>query len=205
MIPCYPLRPFSAGCADDFDSFIVPSLKAWAWEPKYNGWRVVVHAPTGTAFCRRGLRMSAEEEFREAMKTIKDVGDLLGCEWFDCEGLSRRHAQSKGSLLILDVMDLAGDYTTRRSYIEALVSVHSEIEKPLDPSTVAAPLSVLTTPGNTKPAHSLWERCKAANVGIRADYYEGLVGKCPASPYLPSARPHPEQDTKAWAKVRWPF
>ena len=48
----YPARPLNGGPFDKAP----PKRGAWAAEPKFNGWRALVHIPSGTIFNRHGER-----------------------------------------------------------------------------------------------------------------------------------------------------
>jgi hypothetical protein len=88
MRPCtYPARPLNGGPLDRALSKSGP----WHYEPKYNGWRALVHAPTGTMFNRHGQRLSIEKEFGFAValavdcvrphRTRRDMPDILRSFW----------------------------------------------------------------------------------------------------------------------------
>ena len=46
----YPARPINGGPLEKAR----PKHGEWFYEPKYNGWRALVHVPTGTMFNRHG-------------------------------------------------------------------------------------------------------------------------------------------------------
>jgi ATP-dependent DNA ligase len=43
-LPSYPARPLNGGPLE----LAPPKPGQWGYEPKYNGWRALVHAPTGS-------------------------------------------------------------------------------------------------------------------------------------------------------------
>ena len=54
----FPARPVNGGRFE-----LAPAKRGeWSVEPKLNGWRVLVHAPTMTAFTRHGERLSIAKE-----------------------------------------------------------------------------------------------------------------------------------------------
>jgi len=87
--PCtYPARPISGGPLER----ALPKPGDWCYEPKYNGWRALVHAPTGTMFNRHGQPLNIAALFGSALKHLRTVRLLIDgvpVEWFDCEALCR--------------------------------------------------------------------------------------------------------------------
>ena len=104
------MRPMNGGRFD----LAYPKRGTWFYEPKYNGWRALVHAPTGTMFNRHGERLTIESEFKDALAMLKDSPVA---EWFDMEGLNRRHNLCRGLLVILDAI-LPETYQKRRAIVE---------------------------------------------------------------------------------------
>ena len=104
--PFYPARPTNGGAFPR----ALPKPGHWAYEPKINGWRALVHAPTGTMFNRHGERLSIAHEFTDVLDLLRHAWvnprkqSLLTRvgEWLDCEVLSRRHPLGRGSLVLLD-------------------------------------------------------------------------------------------------------
>lgn len=92
-----------------------------AYEPKINGWRVLVHTPSGTCWNRHLEPLSIADEFKPALAKLKEIFEPY-FDWLDCEGLSRRHGIGKGSLIVLDIISVLGaTYTQRRQEIEQRV------------------------------------------------------------------------------------
>src|SRR5713101_1017213 len=85
--PCtYPARPINGGSLER----ALPKPGHWYYEPKYNGWRALVHAPTGTMFNRRGQPLSIAGLFScalERLRTVRLQSGGVPVEWFDCEAL----------------------------------------------------------------------------------------------------------------------
>ena len=96
--PSYPARPLNGGPLE----LAPPKPGQWGYEPKYNGWRALVHAPTGSMFNRRGQPLM--ERLRAAVVRVN--GRTV--EWFDCEALDRRHALGRGTLLVFDYLTVGG-------------------------------------------------------------------------------------------------
>jgi hypothetical protein len=102
--PSYPARPLNGGPLE----LAPPKPGQWSYEPKYNGWRALVHAPTGSMFNRRGQPLSIAGEFGRALERLRAAVVRVNgraVEWFDCEALDRRHALGRGTLLVFDLPD----------------------------------------------------------------------------------------------------
>ena len=89
--PCFPARPVNGGPLEK----ALPKSGDWYYKPKYNGWRTLVHVPTGTRFNRKLERLSIEKEFTIALHTLhglwldkgSDARSVNVPEWLDCEGI----------------------------------------------------------------------------------------------------------------------
>src|SRR5438105_6072036 len=163
----YPARPINGGRLE-----LAPSKRGlWYAEPKYNGWRVLAHAPSGTCFNRHGAPLTITHEFAEALTTLHSIGGRAGIEWFDCEGVERRHAIGRGTLVVLDAI-IPGTYVERRKRLLAAVNAPLSVEqKPPERAVVLAP--------SFPAAESLpiYMRLREINRLWRCDFYEGVVMK----------------------------
>jgi len=69
MIPkliTYPARPIQGGRLE-----LAPSKRGvWSIEPKLNGWRTLVHTPTGTMWNRHGSLLTIADCFRPALAAL---------------------------------------------------------------------------------------------------------------------------------------
>ena len=70
----YPARPVNGGSLER----ALPKSGQWHYEPKYNGWRALVHAPSGTLFNRYGQRLSIQREFSAALALLQRVLTQVG-------------------------------------------------------------------------------------------------------------------------------
>jgi len=70
----YPARPINGGPLDKAHA----KHGEWFYEPKYNGWRALVHVPTGTMFNRHGQRLSIQQEFAKALANSRTTRRLSG-------------------------------------------------------------------------------------------------------------------------------
>ena len=198
VAPAYPARPVNGG------AFNLGSLRAgWNYEPKYNGWRALVHTPTGAMFNRRGQRLSIESEFAEALFRFDEFP-----EWLDCEALDRRHGVGRGSLIVLDTLDIPNpasgrrpilmNYFERRSWLTARFNILPVDARP-EPGKVYCPPSFFGD-----QAVEIYDELQAINARWGVPYYEGVVGKKESSLYPIQLR-SPDQEFPFWQKHRWAF
>ena len=90
--PTFPARPINGGPFHKAR----PKPGEWFYEPKYNGWRALVHIPTGTMFNRRGEPLTIAAEFADALDILRRTLDAEAFKWADCEALERRHNIGQG-------------------------------------------------------------------------------------------------------------
>ena len=82
----YPARPIQGGRLE----LAPPKRGLWYAEPKLNGWRALIHTPTGTMWNRHGALLTIADCFRPALATLAKFASR-GLVWADCEALERRH------------------------------------------------------------------------------------------------------------------
>lgn len=198
VIPCYPARPVNGGPLPKAP----PKSGLWYYEPKVNGWRALVHVPTGTMFNRHGERLSIEAEFATATQLLRE--HFSPYEWLDCEALERRHGLGRGSLIILDIVLPVKTYSERFEIIrDTLTSTHcigSGVTKPADNGVYRLP----HVENHGPLPMTLWEELQAANKMLGVPFYEGLVAKRADSIY-PMQRRSAEVEFPFWVKHRWAF
>ena len=196
----YPARPLNGGPLDKAR----PKRGTWATEPKGNGWRALVHVPSGAMFNRQGRLLSIAPEFESALEILRATLDAEAFKWVDCECFDRRHAIGRGTLIVLDVIpepiayrdQTAPDYTERRSWLTPLPVPRSLIE--------IGTRTVYLTPSTLENPQTMWDVARAANRYFGAIVYEGIVMKRVDSLYPIQLR-NPEECTPAWVKHRWRF
>lgn len=198
----YPLRPLNGGNLDKPNAIIPPWPRAY--EPKVNGWRVLVHAPSGACWNRHLEPLSIAGEFAAALAKLKEQPFA----WLDCEALSRRHGIGKGSLIVLDINGppVASDsYVVRRKSLE----LHFPNEITLFPSSVKEN-EVYRLPSLTS-WHGKWPEAtwrimqaqnKAAGLAGENVFFEGLVCKRLDSKYPLQLRSDTDETT-VWIKHRF--
>lgn len=192
----FPLRPINGGPWEHAKRF--PKPGTWQYEPKYNGWRAMVHTPTGAMFNRRNMRLSIESEFTAALRALCATLDAEGFKWVDVEALERRHGIGKGCLVVLDVVPepIYGDatYDQRRDWLSILPTL--PLRPPRD-------FPLLSIPPNVQP-DAAWEELQRINREFDAELYEGLVAKRTDSRYVMQMR-SADQEFPGWVKHRWAF
>lgn len=188
----FPARPLNGGRLE-----LAPAKRGeWAVEPKLNGWRVLVHAPSMMAFTRHGEALSIVREFAAALRTLRKVGDSSGIEWIDCEGLERRHGIGRGALVVLDAV-MPGSYRDRRGQL------HAALGEPLPIDAPPVADSVTLVPSfQMAEAAAIYSRLRELNQLWRAPFYEGIVMKRADSTYPIQTRSATEEFA-GWMKHRF--
>ncbi len=198
--PTYPLRPLNGGRFDK-----APAKRGlWAYEPKVNGWRALVHTPTGTMFNRHGERLSIAHEFGPALASLRECG----LDWLDCEALERRHGLLRGCLIVLDWISPSDTYLARQDTLATHLL-------PLDTFHSLAPFAVPTQATDKVMlfAHTLeadgpevlllcWQRLQDMNRVLDCEFYEGFVAKRTDSLYPLQLR-SPSEEFPRWVKHRF--
>lgn len=181
--PTFPARPMRGQRwpSDNADCSV---------EPKYDGWRAIVHTPSGTMWNRHLERLSIEGEFSESLRLASE----LDAEWLDVEALSRRHAMAKGSLIVLDTLDCAieATYLQRRVRVEQMGRVLDWCEIPRTDELVVAPSAL------GQNARSLYAELLAK----APEFFEGVVMKRNDSVY-PFQLRGASHETPSWKKHRF--
>ena len=189
----FPLRPANGGQL----KHALPKVGQWFYEPKYDGWRAIVHPPTGAMWNRKGERLTIANAFDKVLAHLKNCP----FEWLDCEALSRRHGLGKGSLIILDCPADRETYIERMSKLAEGIATAGGTE--LQPSAFPEIERIYLSPRyweNERDA--IWNNLQKANETLGAAFYEGLVAKRNDSLYPLQLR-NPEQTSASWQKHRF--
>ena len=179
----------------------VEDLK-YLYSPKYNGWRVQLHVPTGHCYNRKNQRLSIEDEFDPAIKFIQErvktlAGTLDGFDWLDCEGLERRHGIGRGCLIILDCISMHDSvFEDRACALSVAFHTHDVFSKP-QPNNVYVPCHF-----PREQAAVIDEDLFRLNKEWDTEFYEGMVGVQADSKY-PLNLVNSEKSTAHWVKHRW--
>jgi hypothetical protein len=190
-----------------------PKRGRWIYEPKFNGWRAVVHTPTGSMFNRKGDRISIEHEFSPALAALKNCHDIP--EWLDCEALERRHKLGQGSLIVFDYIPQSYDKTpleARQLRLAQLLGNNGVEDYPYESANPPENKVLLlayeysetdpTVPDMTPTA--AWPRLQRINSELGCQFFEGLVAKRLDSLY-PTQLRSPDMEFPLWIKHRWEF
>lgn len=203
----YPARPISGG------PFTAALRKwgIWTYEPKYNGWRALIHVVTGRMFNRHGEQLSIEHEFTPALNILRTTLDAQAFEWVDCEALERRHNIGRGTLILLDVIPSGRNtvthehwtYEQRRSWITpdilpVLEPVSRVGQEPEDNAVYQSPRIA------EEQAADYWSLLQIFNQHCGCPFYEGLVAKRNDSKYPIQLR-SPDEKFPYWVKHRWAY
>jgi hypothetical protein len=176
----FPARPIQGGKLDKAPK----KTGLWFAEPKYNGWRALVHCPSGTMWNRHGGRLNIAGEFAAALRELLPLADA-GLVWADCEAMGRRHKVGCGTLIVLDWIaeDGSSVYEERRKFLESLVPLE---RMSLGEETTIPANSLLLAPSIADAdgaALRLYRSLQSVNCVARDDVFEGVVMKRGGSLY----------------------
>lgn len=197
----YPARPIQGGRLE----LAPPKRGLWYAEPKLNGWRALVHTPTGTMWNRHGALLTITDCFRPALAALAKLASR-GLVWADCEALERRHNLGRGTLVVLDVVPESGspNYEQRRMSLESLLPV-----EPVFGGDTSRPVpcsAFVLTPTLRADSHAdalaFYQRLRAANRTLGCDFFEGVVMKRAESAYPVQTRSATEE-FRGWVKHRF--
>jgi ATP-dependent DNA ligase len=189
--PTYPARPISAGPLE----VARPKRGDWYAEPKFNGWRALVHIPSGVMFNRHLRPLSIQAEFATALGILgfQKLGDA---SWADCEALERRHKIGRGTLILLDLI-IDGTYLERRRILEKI-----GLDAPSDPQKFRNDALYVAPAVHWAFAPTLYKKLQAENASAGLPFYEGIVAK-KADALYPVQRIGAERETTVWIKHRF--
>ena len=197
----YPARPIQGGRLE----LAPPKRGLWFAEPKLNGWRALIHTPTGTMWNRHGTLLTIADCFRPALAALAKLASR-GLVWADCEALERRHNLGRGTLVVLDVIPESGtpSYEQRRAILESLLPCdpvfHGDTSRPVPCG------AVVLTPARRIDSHAdalaFYQRLRAANRAMGCDFFEGVVMKRADSAY-PVQRRSSTEEFRGWCKHRF--
>jgi len=194
--PTFPMRPMNGGNLESKFATLPPWARAY--EPKVNGWRVIVHSPSGACFNRHNEPLTIAGEFKAALAILKDSPFT----WLDCEGLSRRHHLGKGSLVVLDIIDLHWNSWAQRKrvivdYFKLAI---------IDPRIIQDNWVYHLPTIEAEKANGVWQSLQAQNESVNLTgenvFWEGLVCKRLDSAYTLQLQDS-KRETTNWIKHRF--
>lgn len=153
---------------------------------------------------RHGALLTIADCFRPALAALAKLA-TCGLVWVDCEALERRHNLGRGTLVVLDVVPVAGtpNYEERRAMLEPFIPPDAVFSG--DTSRDVPRGAVLLTPTlrvDHVVALAFYQRLRAANRALCCDFFEGVVMKRADSPYPVQLRSATEE-FRGWVKHRF--
>jgi hypothetical protein len=167
----YPARPIQGGRLE----LAPPKRGLWYAEPKLNGWRALIHTPTGTMGNRHGALLTIADCFRPALATLAKLASR-GLVWADCEALERRHNLGRDTLVVLDVVPESGtpSYQRRRAMLESIIPI-----EPVFSGDTTRPVpcgALVLTPTFRADFTKLW-RCDPREASASSVPHEELLSR----------------------------
>lgn len=205
-IPTYPARPVNGGPYDKAPN--KPEADQWFYEPKVNGWRVLVNVKAKKMWNRHGAPSSIEHKFQPALDQLASVFKGSNETWLDCEALGLRAlGVGLGSLVVFDVChpQVHPEWDSWRERQEVLDLCVQDIVWPWSINARPAQDVIYRLPrvGWSK-AGEMYDNLQAANATLGLELYEGVVAKHGAKLY-PVQRRSPTEETATWVKHRWKY
>ncbi len=184
----YPARPGNGGPLPMAIAAGAYKEPGWVFQPKINGWRSLLHTPTGTMWNRQLQPLSITNDYMEQRIALADYP----FEWLDVECLGRRHAVAQDSIIILDWVVPDVKLKDRLRILERF----------LDPFTTLPNRFGMMITWPMEEAESRWENLQARNRLLGCTFYEGLVAKHQDSTYSIQLRSG-DETCPSWTKHRF--
>jgi hypothetical protein len=196
----FPARPLNGGRFG-----LVAKRPTYLWSPKFNGWRTIIHTPTGMMFNRHGEELTISDEFTEALENLT----RSSLEWLDCEALERRHDIGRGSLIVLDAivpkLEAGKRYQLLLTQAQSLQWSILGIEHRPEANQICLCKQVAMSDASHSGKLILtdwWAWMQRVNKEWDAEFYEGFVAKRLDSVYPIQLR-SPDAECSSWIKHRW--
>ena len=198
----YPARPIQGGRLE----LAPPKRGLWYAEPKVNGWRALVHTPSGTMWNRHGQRLTIAHCFKQALDELRELSDD-GLIWADCEALERRHDMARGTLILLDAIpadpQFTPSYQERRAFLESLRIPQERFSSGINAPDAPPLLLTTSLPASDHSAVlAFYQSLKAANKSLGCEFFEGVVMKRAESVYPVQLR-NATEEYRGWSKHRF--
>jgi hypothetical protein len=209
---CLPPAPANGGALDTAP----PKVGDWAWQPKIDDRRVVIHAPSRTVWNQYGQLSVAhrdEDKFDAALDSLAALSEFF-TGWFDAGLMEYRNDMMRGSIVILDLIDDHLPFSDRRSLLAAMFPtlpwatelVGTDYAK--DNVFLIPQFGDLVPLSGSQGAHAeatgreLYTALQAQNGRLGRKFYEGVVAKRIDSLY-PTHAQRPKTQVAAWIKHRF--
>jgi hypothetical protein len=185
-----------------------PKRVLWYAEPNMNGWRALIHTPSGTMWNRHGALLTIVDWFRPAVGALAKLAGR-GLVWADCEALERRHSLGRGTLVVLDVLDVVPEsgtpsYEQRRAMLETIIPTDAvcsgDTSRPVPWGAFV--LTATMRVDSHADTLAVYQRLREANRALRCDFFVGLVMKGAESIY-PVQLMSATEECGGWCKHRW--
>ena len=198
----YPARPIQGGRLE----LAPPKRGVWFAEPKMNGWRALVHTPSGTMWNRHGSKLTIAHCFCDALEDLRDLADE-GLLWADCEALERRHDMARGTLVVLDAIPadpmFTPSYTERRAFLESLGIPQEPYSSGIQEGNERPLLLTTSVPACAQnELLAFYQSLKTANWKFGVEFFEGVVMKRGDAHYPVQLRSSTEE-CRDWVKHRF--
>ena len=217
--PTYPARPMNGGSLEKARQKIHPD--AWIYEPKINGWRVLIDVNNKLMWSRYNQPSSVEHKYAAVLDRLASVFTSGAQIWLDGEILGQRAScVGRGSLVVFDIIaSSASPPLTVWSWDDRRILLDRTIGAPRRKLGLALEAQGELWDINALPkqdtiyllprvgdeeAESFYEELKEANARLGVELYEGVVAKRVDKTYPIQLR-SPAQETTDWIKHRWKY
>jgi len=205
--PTYPARPMNGGSLEKARQKIHPD--AWIYEPKINGWRVLIDVKNKLMWSRYNQPSSVEHKYASVLDRLADALRGAFCDaplWLDGEILGQRAScVGRGSLVVFDAIiphAAFSPWIEQRRWIDVALLDVSEV---WDINAMPKQDTIYRLPHvGDADAEGFYEELKAANARLGVELYEGVVAKRADKAYPIQLR-SPAQETTDWIKHRWKY
>jgi hypothetical protein len=203
----YPARPTNGGALER----ALPKVGAWAWQPKIDDWRVVIHVPTRRVWNREGEPSAIRHKIARALDLLPPVFD-----WLDAGVVGLRTRLALNSIVVFDYMPPTGEegatYSERRTHLEEVFDdeLPRSIELATGPQVRDRVFLIPEYARADERANVYWNHPLAIYQALQAEnaelgklrLYEGLVAKRIDKPYPLQLR-SPRTETPWMVKHRF--
>ncbi len=196
---CLPPAPLNGGKLETAPA----KVGQWAWQPKIDDWRAVIHAPTRTVWNQYGKPMSIADKFPVALNHLRAIqSEEAQFEWLDVGMMQNRHDMMRGSIVILDLIKSGEEFCLRRKRLEVMFQL-------IPMATVLVGRGDLSIDRvylipqviGESDGRLLYHNLQLLNTAVGRKFYEGVVCKKLDSVYPFSQQP--KTQTPNWIKHRF--